>query len=365
MTVTSIFFETSRQRLAPRFQELGSLDRCNDYVFDRLTPSARPSTVLSVFIGDGRSMLDVLELFADKRERRNGMLGACGRAARRPLCDGIMQALVHEGGTGPVFAIIDHQGAHHWSYVLADHAFAQARSAAGGRLRAVVSFDAGRDTAAASEHMTSRNWGAQLFERFARLDPASPSCADTDAPAADALLIIGQRSDTRTHAPTEVVRMTERGLETLDAGIHLARVIDGHASMDELLDEALMRMVGVRDRCAAWAGCDVYVTIDRSFLRGSCTPQGDGDYDPVAGRMQVAACVRALGGLGARLVGVNVCGLPTSAILGNPEVDDVHPTMVPYRSRWHQGAPARDIVDHAIIDINTIFTAAAVVWGSI
>lgn len=55
----------------------------------------------------------------------------------------------------------------------------------------------------------------------------------------------------------------------------------------------------------------VYITIDRDFMKGSCTRYGDGESHPDTARLAVKDCLEEIRELNCKIVGFDITGMPT------------------------------------------------------
>jgi len=55
----------------------------------------------------------------------------------------------------------------------------------------------------------------------------------------------------------------------------------------------------------------VYITVDRDFMKGSCTRYGDGESHPDTARLAVKDCLETIRELNCQIVGFDITGMPT------------------------------------------------------
>ena len=144
---------------------------------------------------------------------------------------------------GFVFAVIDHNSAHHLSYALAKRALSKTTA----RRKMVLNFDRHQDYGSASSTIACDTWGY-----FTTNGPTR--CADLYA-------AVGTYCPEGSHARRYSVT-TERGSQ----GAHWVK------------DETeLMRHLGI-DPVASKKEIALYITVDRDWTTYSRTPYGDGYY---------------------------------------------------------------------------------------
>ena len=207
----------------------------------------------------------------------------------------------------PIFAVIDHNSAHHLSYILAKKAFTTAHTD-GKRNKVVINFDNhadGNPPVKGAEdppnYIHCNNWAYQLFR-----DASAKNLVYISVGAHDQKLFSGHpagktliwHGEGKNHADTDILTEVIHPDGTRDTNI------------EHILDTVEGAVKGKMDNFS-WGTADVYVTVDRDFMKGSLTPYGDGEYLPVVGRNAVKSCLTYLGkNKKAKLVGFDVIGLP-------------------------------------------------------
>jgi hypothetical protein len=202
----------------------------------------------------------------------------------------------------PVFAVIDHNSAHHMSYVLAKNAFSKFALVGEDRKKVVINFDNHADgNEPKPDHTTihCNNWAYHFF-----LDHGKAGSAVN--PIYISLGSYGQR----LFKADKDGRSTENG----DTFVY-NRGVTGACKYvtDPMADgNILVIMENIRGVTGfEWRNADVYITVDRDFMIGSYTNYGDGKYSPQVGRNAVTTCLCYLVTSGANLVGFDIIGLPT------------------------------------------------------
>ncbi len=203
--------------------------------------------------------------------------------------------------TGKLFSVINNNSAHHVSYVLACHAFANHGRQGANQL--VINFDQHHDHGSASNvndaeiYITCTSWGQFL----GRSDNGLQGCG---------YLALGVgTSGNKSHS-----KFYFGSSELSSRSAAVAKYGQFNTS-----------------------NSDVYITVDRDFMKGSETKYGGGNYSKTEGWAEVKSCLGAIPL--ANLVGFDVCGLPT------PGTEKICTPHHDYKAN----------VTRAIEDISTIF----------
>lgn len=197
----------------------------------------------------------------------------------------------------PLFSIIDTNSAHHLSAPLVERAVSRAdpRRLAGQPTRAmlVINFDNhpdyGGDT---TSPVTCQNWGCFVSKTVQNVYAN---------PIADAYVRFGA-NDPQAN-PT-----WGRG-EWHQANL-AGGMVDINPNYTATLQAQLNTVIGIISPGAP-ANVDAYVSLDRDVLKRSFTQYNDGPFPAAAGIAGVETCLAHLVGVGARIVGFDICGLPT------------------------------------------------------
>ncbi len=177
-------------------------------------------------------------------------------------------------GSFPLFSIVDHNCAHHFTYSLANLAFIKARSQIEGRRRIVINFDRHEDFSNRTPKIACDSWAKALMDT---------SKADIY------ILIITPSGDGST--PIAV----KKGPGTVLDTITFSKSLTYNSFLGDIF---------------AGNHFDAYITVDRDFMEKSFTVWGDGLFSPEGGRSCVAQTLEILGRNNVRLVGFDVTGLP-------------------------------------------------------
>jgi len=204
----------------------------------------------------------------------------------------------HEGlleeVAGPLFTVVDHNSAHHVSYILAVKAF---RARPTNRPRIIINFDQHSDYGTANQFagdlMTCQSWGRELV-------PAAQNRKVRDGVYGTKYIVIGEKKSSNN---TFIQIYEDSGKTSLPGALNAAAI-------PAILDAALAKER--QRRGGDLSGVDVYVTVDRDFMRGAMTPYNEKDYLPVpdVGRAMVTRTLKYLGDKFATLVGFDVHGMP-------------------------------------------------------
>lgn len=196
-----------------------------------------------------------------------------------------------------IFAIVDHNSAHHMSYALAWKAF-ETHSA--DKIKLIISFDHHSDYTAKwgqySTKITCSNWaGCALHFGFPKAYKIAEAVAHfglTNTKAG-----VGPSGN---FSGTKVYKYKGPSVN----------VGAGNPGNINLQTTMVLQEARRAAHAAANTPVDVYVTVDRDFMKGSWTPYKDGNHTPAVGRQAVQACLTTLQNAGCRLVGFDVTGLP-------------------------------------------------------
>jgi hypothetical protein len=200
----------------------------------------------------------------------------------------------------PCYAIIDSDAAHHVSLLLSELAFAGVPA---GRAKIVINFDAHTDYSVAPLNAASLrcdNWGSFAIRPVGAW-----------LPIADAYVMIGNKGG-GGQAPVPAWSNTTcrlRAPNTQSQNLAGATIRNQMQSLINLLNLNVAALNGG----AAWAGYDVYVTVDRDVQQTSFTDYGDGVYSPIVAWQAVHDCLDELNNNipNVSFAGFDLCGLPT------------------------------------------------------
>ena len=193
----------------------------------------------------------------------------------------------------PLFAIVDHNSAHHMTLPLALKAFSSHFGGGGWNRTIVINLDAHEDYHGAQNWQTARcqNWGRLLIQQRNR--PAWVRGHTVSAYA-----VFGLSSGIGGPNTVRAKSWTSQG------GSQTSR----HASLQpggaRLNGGVLHTMLGNLNNTVA------YITIDRDFTAGSDTPYGDGDYQAAEGRQMMTDLFQYLGNQNVPIAGVDITGMP-------------------------------------------------------
>jgi hypothetical protein len=208
----------------------------------------------------------------------------------------------------PIFAVIDHNSAHHMSYVLANWAFS---TFGHNRKKVVINFDHHIDKASVKRFpriIRCGDWAQHLFLPHDEIDTTSTPAGHKTIPALKPFYIwVGGSSEGETShvfvSEGAEPEFSADALTSTNTGLILDKIrlflCVGDSAKGDIND--------------AWSDIDVYITVDRDFMIGSYTPYGDGPYSADVGRKVVMDCLKKLDKQSANLVGFDVIGLPVKA----------------------------------------------------
>jgi hypothetical protein len=203
---------------------------------------------------------------------------------------GIFATTPFSDGDKPLFAVIDHNSAHHISYVLARHAFA--RHGDSSRKNLVLSYDAHNDWTDPKARPTDikcSTWGGFLFH------PGIVWSAELYAVVGLGTATPSGTFEWAAYEPAARTQPTRKGKAPTSGGTKV--------------DAMIAAILGPEPDCSQW---NVYITLDRDLMQGSCTPYKDGAHLAAHTRACVEGCYAALNNGGAKIVGFDVIGLPCS-----------------------------------------------------
>jgi hypothetical protein len=234
----------------------------------------------------------------------NSCSGNTNLAAFRP----VMQSIFPPDPAGAWRAwlsVVDSNAAHHLSLLLAERGFTTAPppAVAGPRARVVINVDAHEDFSGGAVNIANLrcdNWGLYTVRSVGQIWPN---------PLATAYVTVGTSSDAAGFRNSKVrlcppAAVNARGLPGDTAAAQV------QALWAELQAAA---PVLLNNPAGAWAGCDVYLSVDRDVEQFSFTDYNDGSYAPAVLWPFVAGYVAAFAanGINTRFVGFDICGLPT------------------------------------------------------
>ncbi len=256
--------------------------------------------------------------------------GSHGDISPLQLCDAVVGKLREAKFPAPLFAVVNHNSAHHISYPLAQYGF---ETFGGSRKRVVINFDQHDDFTSKPKEGVIRcsTWGWFVTN----------GSKTHENPLAHAYVTIGQGKE----LPSAVqVHLSGRGKVELDA---LADSTD-ELNIEKLLSAILHQIDPHSD--GSWADWAVYLSFDRDMMISSCTPYGDGHYTPDVAREAVKRCLAHLKKGSATLVGCDLMGLPTGA-------SDDAPSNTPHRIKPGSGRVASDLFAQAVQDCLDLYKA--------
>lgn len=307
-----------------------------------------------------------------------GQHGTVGRKAFADLTNSFINWATKKE-LGVLFTVVDHNSAHHMTYLLAKYAFTKNGRKKSTKL--LINFDQHEDFGKYnSPKIACSTWGVPL------LDDQQDDGAVLDGYAVigvgkTRIKLAGQQSSmNKLLEPTKLVvrHKTQKSTESIKNLTKLDDILDHHRSktdedkddtkndgsirvkhympITEISEEAthpredikkLLTTIiqKVRERSQEktqakdWSDIDVYVTVDRDVMLGSKTAYDDGGYLPEDLRLAVSITLSILSRKKAKLVGFDVTGLPS--LSGRSTWGDV------------KGKQAADILDIAATDIRS------------
>lgn len=226
-----------------------------------------------------------------------------------------------------VFSVIDHNSAHHLSYLLARRAFTQYSKGNTGqrRYRLVLNFDQHEDFPRGNlgrDMIRCSTWGRSLF--------ADKTVTTEAFPVADAYAVVGLGQG----IPSGQLqcKFYDRGRLQDRNGTRINT--QGGNRVNQLIEYLTGHLPHSQD----WADWDLYITIDRDWTLGSRTPYGDGSHEAAHGRNCLKNTMAQLSGLGAWLSGMDIIGLPSGVGRSN-------------RNQPNDQQDLRNTQDRAVLDI--------------
>jgi hypothetical protein len=267
----------------------------------RLLPASDASDDLDYITPATRGLLNLpAPLFTRAVGNQNGVAGWNGQIGLddlRGAMNTVWPALAH-----PCFAIIDSDAAHHVSLLLAERAFFNVPA---GRAKIVINFDAHSDYSAAAINPASLrcdNWGSFTI----RPVPNNPW-----VPIADAYVMIGTKGPGGQAPNPAWSNTTCRFRAPGPAGSQAVAGATITLQMQQLIAMLNANAVAMNNG-NAWAGYDVYLTVDRDVEQSSFTDYGDGVYTNPVVWQAVNDCLTELNLLpNLDFAGFDLCGLPT------------------------------------------------------
>jgi hypothetical protein len=197
----------------------------------------------------------------------------------------------------PLFSIIDTNSAHHLSAPLVERAVKRtdATRLAGNPTRAmlVVNFDNhpdyGGDTTSPS---TCQNWGCFVSKTVPNVYAY---------PIADAYVRFGAND------PQANPTWSRGQWHQASSGGGMVDIDSTHAATLQQQLDTVIRTISP----GGAANLDAYVSLDRDVLKRNFTQYNDGPFPAADGIAGVEACLAHLVHTGVRIVGFDICGLPT------------------------------------------------------
>jgi hypothetical protein len=230
----------------------------------------------------------------------NSNSGNTNLAAFRPVMQSIFPP--DPAGTWRAWlSVIDSNAAHHLSLLLAERGFATAPppAVAGPRARIVINVDAHEDFSGGAvniQNLRCDNWGLYTVRAVGEIWPV---------PLATAYVSVGTRLAAANFGNSTVRLRSPAAVN--------ARPLPGAAAVEQV--QALWGILQADGQGPAgpWAGCDVYLSVDRDVEQLSYTDYSDGSYAPPALWAFVEDYVAAFAAnvINTRFVGFDICGLPT------------------------------------------------------
>lgn len=210
---------------------------------------------------------------------RDAFLGGRGFRGTSPILTDV---------PNPLFSLIDHNSAHHMSYVLAQKAFRGSGNTSGWSI--VVSFDQHtdyNDFTNINGIIDCQSWGQALR-------PTNRAVRTIDSPIAQ-YIVLGSGAGTACGR-----RWSMNGANVgPNVGLGNTTAILNHFFQARNL-----------------AGYDVYITVDRDFIKAGATPYPEQAFSatPVVGRKAVSDCLGFFKARNTNFVGFDVCGWPSTGV---------------------------------------------------
>jgi len=195
----------------------------------------------------------------------------------------------------PIFAVVDHNSAHHMAYILARKAFSLFSRQRGNKI--VINFDNHADgIKATGGKIQCKSWAWNLLKDkiadvYVSLGAWKQSLPRLKPGETQGYILETSNTFSIDKLPKEPENI-KQGIESIMAEVETK----------------------VRGKISSfsWQDADVCITVDRDFMKGSFTPYGDGEYSPEVGRAAVTNCLGFLCKKNASLVGFDITGLPST-----------------------------------------------------
>jgi hypothetical protein len=239
--------------------------------------------------------------FLDVAVAGNGLTGNVPFFRLRAAFNNLLPRRVPNGRY--LFAVIDHNAAHHFSIPFAEYAFTTANSVGQHRQRVIVILDQHSDIGSVQPApppiARCENWGGLALKTVGAA-PAPPTIV------ADRYLHTGWA--TKTIQPP--VNVAQQYMETNQTagGYKMVQVVIP-PGLPQNLSAAVV--AGLAGQAVNVNNTDVYITWDRDSVQGSMTPWGDGMYVSASLGQAISTLATDLTNSGAHVVGVDVVGLPS------------------------------------------------------
>jgi hypothetical protein len=193
----------------------------------------------------------------------------------------------------PLFSIIDTDSAHHLSAPLVERAVTRA----GSQAAIVINYDMHPDYGTGGGGTIGcQGWGYYVSNAVGAIHAA---------PLAQAYVRLGGSPPRDNQAPAW------DGGEWHRAGTGGMSVIQPLQGQPHLVTNQINAVLAAVAQAANVARVDAYISIDRDLIQTSLTQYDDGKFTWVDTLAGVQACLAALQAHGSRLIGFDVCGLPT------------------------------------------------------
>ncbi|MEL6440785.1 MAG: hypothetical protein AAFQ80_16205 [Cyanobacteria bacterium J06621_8] len=214
---------------------------------------------------------------------------------------GVLTSLENSGDLDhPLFAVVDHNSAHHMSYILAKWGFSRFSSH---KKKVVINFDQHEDYGSPkSKEIACSTWGNFILRR------------GQDS-VADAYVVVGVRNSGKKNKDENTLIYTKQNKDTVSSSIKKTELVpwrkyfEKQDENDGLL-EAIFNELNKLEENKEWSQWDVYITVDRDVMIGSFTSYGDGSYESSKVQEKIGEYLNQLSEAGVNLVGFDVIGLP-------------------------------------------------------
>lgn len=274
-------------------------------------------------------------------------------------------------GNRPIFAVIDHDSAHHWSVPLSERAFSRSVVLPGPpRARILINFDQHEDLGQfnfpAVPTIQCSQWGRfaiasparngvgclhnlpVIAHAYVRISPANPPANAHNAMLTD----FGGTQWRCTNVPGVAMPVT---VPPLPQGPGFPTVTTPPANPASTIAQQIGSVVQQLTFGGTYAAIDAYITVDRDFILQNGTPytNTNGEHQITPARQAVQACLQALQAVQARLVGFDVCGLPAEGGMYYPFPIPAAPPLPPtVASNITNLASA---IDQAAVDVQQFY----------